>query len=608
MSLLLHITILLGVTLLLVTFTRQLGIAAVLGYLASGLILGPSGLNWFPATLLAPLLDSAAISLVFLMGLELRPQRLWAMREQIVKLGGLQILGSGLLLMAVLLWIFHLSLLSSFMVGFALALSSMLLILQLLVQSEQLNSSQGQASLAISLAQVLAALFLIALLPLFTRTATSQHGIAYFAAILTTLSGVFLFGRYLLQPFLNYLARQNSLELMAVTAVLTGLLVMLLMSALHLHPLIGALLTGMLLANTPFRHAFEAMVKPFRSLMTGMFFTGMGLSTSLVLLGQQAVWILGLLLALLIIKTGVLLALGRYFRLSLASAGLLGLGLFHSGELTFLVLYAAFKEQLLDQALMDPLSSLLVLSMLISPVFYWLARRFLQPSVAPLHSDAADETPSDLIIAGFGRFGQIIARVAQQQGLCFSVLDNNQPGAEFIDHYGGRLIAADLNNPEALQRAGIDQAKMLIIAIDDVEDCMHAVRYLRLNYPDLTLLVRARDRYHVHLLQELGVEHIWRETYLSALDMAEYMLQTSGLAPEQAQAQLQAFRQQDESLLEQQQRLNRDDHKIYETHGNAMAELEHLFAHDQLSSSSKVTKLNQALENYRSDVTRGGQN
>jgi len=610
MSLMLYMTIFLGASLILVALSRRLGLTSVLGYLVTGLILGQSGFNLIKFSLIQNFIDYASILLVFLIGLELRPQRIWLMRSHLIKLGGIQIVITAGLIVTLGITVLQLPLLNSFIVGFALALSAMILALQLQTQYEQLNTTTGQYTLAVTLAQALVAIFLIALFPLFTRTESSQHGIAYFAATLATISGVFLFGRYLIQPFLNYLAKQNSIELMAATALFTVLAILLTVDALGLHVLIGALLAGMLLADTPFRHAFETMIKPFRSLMSGFFFLSLGLYASFAVITQSPVFIVSLVAALLIIKSIVLAVLGHYSRLNWNNASLLGLGLFQSGELTFLVLYAALKEQLIEQVVMNQLTAVIVLSMLLSPFIYLLAQHIIkQRPEQPRQDDVNTEASPALIIAGFGRFGQIIARVAHQQRLPFTIIDNNQPGAEFIEAYGGRFIEADITDSQTLQQAGIEQAKILVIAIDDVEDCMNAVRYIRLNYPELKLLVRVRDRYHVHLLRDMGIEHFWRETQLSALDMAEYMLHAHGLSLEEAHEQVDAFRQHDLILLKQQQRLNRDDHKIYETHGNALAELKHLFAYnEQVQAKYEESDLNPNVENYRSDVTQGGQN
>lgn len=390
----------------------------MLGYLVTGLILGQSGFNLIEFSLIQNFIDYASILLVFLIGLELRPQRIWLMRSHLIKLGGIQIVITAGLIVTLGITVLQLPLLNSFIVGFALALSAMILALQLQTQYEQLNTTTGQYTLAVTLAQALVAIFLIALLPLFTRTESSQHGIAYFAATLATISGVFLFGRYLIQPFLNYLAKQNSIELMAATALFTVLAIFLTVDALGLHVLIGALLAGMLLADTPFRHAFETMIKPFRSLMSGFFFLSLGLYASFAVITQSPVFIVSLVAALLIIKSIVLAVLGHYSRLNWSNASLLGLGLFQSGELTFLVLYAALKEQLIEQVLMNQLTAVIILSMLLSPFIYLLAQHIIKQRPEQTRQDNVNtEASPALIIAGFGRFGQIIARVAHQQRL-----------------------------------------------------------------------------------------------------------------------------------------------------------------------------------------------
>ena len=219
--------------------------------------------------------------------------------------------------------------------------------------------------------------------------------------------------------------------------------------------------------------------------------------------------------------------------------------------------------------------------------------------------DEIPEQHNPMIIAGFGRVGQIVARLVHLQHQTFTAIDSNIDKVDFVRNYGGKLYYGDATQPDILRAAGIEHAKVFVLAIDDIEDSMNVARHIRLNYPDLNLLVRARDRHHVHLLRDLGVEHIWRETYLSSLGMAYFALRNLGIAEQDAYKSIELFRDYDEKLLAQQQSIYNDEQKVYETHRNALAELEHLFESDtQLRQSPVGVDLQRELQHDRIDVTR----
>ena len=230
--------------------------------------------------------------------------------------------------------------------------------------------------------------------------------------------------------------------------------------------------------------------------------------------------------------------------------------------------------------------------------------RSVSQSRYPLYDEILDQQPT-MIIAGFGRFGQTIARVAHLQHQKFTAIDSNLEKVDFVRNYGGHLYYGDATHPDILRAAGIQQAKVFILAIDDIEDSMNVARHIRLNYPELQLLVRARDRHHVHLLRDLGVQHIWRETYLSSLGMAYRALCDLGVSDSDAKKSIELFRDYDEQLLAQQQRVYTDEQKVYESHRNALAELEHLFERDaEIRAVETGVDLQRGLDSTRIDVTR----
>ncbi|MDB0328265.1 glutathione-regulated potassium-efflux system protein KefB, partial [Acinetobacter baumannii] len=397
-------------------------------------------------------------------------------------------------------------------------------------------------------------------------------------------------------------------ELITAVGLFIILAVVLLMDTLGISTTLGAFLTGVLLADSEFRHELEASIAPFKGLLLGLFFMTVGMTTQLSLLIEMPWLIIGGAIGLLVIKTLVLTAIARYKKYSWNNSLLLGTCLAQGGEFAFVILSLAKSEKILTDALLEPVTLIVTLSMVLTPVIYWIMACKIIPlfhKELPPEYDEIPQQDNPIIIAGFGRFGQIIARIARLQHLGFTAIDNNLHQVDFVRRYGGKLYYGDVTQPDLLRSAGIEKAKVFILAIDDVEDSMNVARHLRLNYPNLKLLARARDRHHVHLLRDLGVEHIWRETYLSSLGMAYRALRELGISDEQAYNNIEIFRDYDEKLLIQQQSIYTDEQKVFETHRNALAELEHLFESDAQQATSKHdVNLKRHLQPDRIDITR----
>ncbi|WP_180056267.1 monovalent cation:proton antiporter-2 (CPA2) family protein [Acinetobacter sp. YH12227] len=609
MSQLLQITIFLGASLLLVPLLKRFGIATVLGYLFTGILLGPDVFNIASdPEAIQELAEFGVILLMFLIGLELRPQRLWSMRSAIFGMGSLQVGITGIVLAVVSFFALQQGIAASVVIGFALALSSTAFVLQMLSEKQQLNTTYGQQSFSILLFQDMAAIPLIAVIPLLAGTESSHHGIAYFAAIVATFSGLFLFSRYLMRPFFRFVAKSGAHELITAVGLFIVLAVVGLMDVLGISTTLGAFLTGVLLADSEFRHELEASIAPFKGLLLGLFFMTVGMTTELSLFIDMPWLIIGGTLALLLIKMISLTAIARYLKNSWRNSLLLATCLAQGGEFAFVVLNVAKSENVIQQAILQPITLIVTLSMVLTPMLYWLMQSQILPRFSIKTVPEYDEIPDEhnpVIIAGFGRFGQIIARVAHLQHLSFTAIDSNLDKVDFVRNYGGHLYYGDATQPDILRAAGIEHAKIFVLAIDDIEDSMNVARHIRLNYPQLKLLVRARDRHQVHLLRDLGIEHIWRETYLSSLGMAYHMLCDLGVSEDDAYKSIELFRDYDDKLLAQQQQFYTDEQKIYETHRNALAELEHLFESDALAREQPTgVDLQRGLHRHRIDVTR----
>ena len=591
---LLEITLFLAAAILLVPLGKGFGLPTVLGYLFTGIIVGPSILNIAnnPDNIMK-LAEYGVIMLMFLIGLEIRPQRLWQMRQSIFILGGLQIAVTTVVLL-VLLWIFlPISWVASLVIGCALALSSTAFILQVLENRQELKTFYGQQAFAVLLFQDIAAMVLLALIPILAGHHSPHHGVGYFAAIIATFSGLFLFSRYILRPLFRFVVKSGASELLTAVGLFIVLAVVCLMDALELSTTLGAFLTGLLLADSEFRHEIEASIQPFKGLLLGLFFMAIGMGIQLNVVLDHPWFIVGGAIALLVVKA-ICLTLVACLRKHSFSNGLkLGVALAQGGEFAFVVFTLATTEKIIPQDLLAPLTLLVTLSMILTPVLFWILDHWIEPKLNP-HKDTKpqfdDISPKQqhLLIAGFGRFGQIVARIAHLHHIAFTAIDNNLDNIDFVRQYGGQVYYGDATQSALLHSAGLKDASIFILAIDDIEDSMQVARYIRLYHPEITIFARARDRHHVYLLKEIGVKHIWRETYYSALGVAEKMLIQLGLSPEQAQHGIKEFSKYDEQLLERQQGVYADSQKFIETHREMLSELENLFENDQFVQQSNL--------------------
>ena len=610
MSLLLQITLFLGAALIFVPLGKKLGIATVLGYLFTGILLGPNVLNIAndPESIME-LAEFGVILLMFLIGLELRPQRLWEMRQSIFITGTLQVVATGLVLMGTVFLLFQQSLSASFVIGFALALSSTAFVLQLLNEKQQLNTTYGQQAFSILLFQDIAAIPLLAVIPMLAGANgnSTHHGIAYFALIIAAFSGLFLFSRYIMRPFFRFVAKSGATELITAAGLFIVLGVVLLMDTIGISTTLGAFLTGVLLADSEFRHELEASVAPFKGLLLGLFFMTVGMTTEISLLVEHPLLIIGGAALLFLIKAIVMTGIARYKKYNWNTSLMIGACLAQGGEFAFVVLNVARSEKVLTTAITEPAILIVTISMVLTPIVFWLVSDKIVPYLNKNNTPKYDEIPNShplMIIAGFGRVGQIVARLAHMQHFPFTAIDNNLQRIDFVRRYSGTLYYGDVTQPDLLRSAGIEHAKVFVLAIDDVEDSINVVRHISLNYPNLTLLVRARDRYHMHLLRDLGVKHIWRETYLTSLGMGYRALCELGISKEAAYDSVELFRNYDEELLSRQQRIYTDEQKVFESYRDFLSELEHLFESDAQASQLDHEKFEDNIDLDESGLER----
>ncbi|WP_180013308.1 cation:proton antiporter [Acinetobacter sp. YH16031] len=594
MSILLQIALVLAIALFMVPLSHKLRLPTVLGYLLTGLIIGSSALALISAPeVMQTFIQISLLALMFWIGLQLRPQRILQLGQSLWFMAILQVLSTALIL-SLLAWFFlDQHLVSSIVIGLAGSLSAMTLVTQFLNNQQQLATSYGQSAYANTLIHALIAIPVIAAIPLFAGISSTEHGVAYFAAMMATFTGLFLCNRYFMQPLYRWIAKSGRHELHSIVAIVIFLGLLVLMDTLGLNLYLAALFSGMLLADSDFRISIEKSLQPFSGLLIGLAFISLGMSLQFADVLTQPVLIIAGTLSLILIKFAITLGLARYYQHSWRNSTLLAASVAQSGEFAFLALIIALSQQIVTPALLSPLMWMASLSMLLTPAFYWLLHNQILPRLdrqnhlaATFDIESLPPNTAPILLIGFGRFGQIIARILLQQQQKFSVMDSNIEATELLTSYGITFYQANATEPEALAQAHLDTVQHVIVAIDDIEDSLLTVRHLRLNYPDMSLWVRARNRHHVYLLQELGVEKIWRETYASALELSQCLLvQLSGLSEEQAQQKIHEFHTHDQKLLNRQFHPDTESPFNFAGSRNTLAELEHLLAQDQLKKA-----------------------
>jgi len=569
-----------------VSLSRRWGLGAVLGYLAAGAVIGPHVLNFaHDSEATSHLSEFGVILLLFIIGLELSPQRLWLMRRAVFGAGLAQVVLSGVLLGAAALG-FGYAWKSALVVGLALALSSTAVGLQILAERKQLASPHGRLAFAILLFQDLAAIPILALVPLLgvQRVAASTGGeLEAVLRIIGVMLALAIGGRYLLRPVFRIVASTQIAEVFTATALLVVLGSALVMDLAGMQMSLGAFVAGVLLADSEFRHEIESQIEPFKGLLLGLFFVTVGVSLDLTLIREQPLQIAAIVAIMLALKAGVLLAIGGLKRkFDLPETLRLTAVLAGGGEFAFVVLNLGHSRELLDAAQKNLLTVAVTLSMALTPLMViavgrWLAQRKGEPERE--FDEIIDEHPR-VIIAGYGRVGQIVARILRAQHIPFTALEASVEQVDFSRQFGSNIYFGDPSRPELLRAARADQAQVFVLATDDPEANIRTARIVRRLYPHLKIVARARNRQHAFRLMDLNVEDVVRETLHSSLEMARLVLIDLGLEPSLADERVQRFLHHDSELLRSQYLVYDDEAALKQNARDAFADLERLFAAD----------------------------
>lgn len=566
---------------------RWLGIGTVLGYLVAGIALGPYALGVafsdYKAKEFLHFAEFGVVLLLFLIGLELKPMRLWSMRTSIFGLGGAQLVLSALMLAVVTLLLGE-AWQTALFIGLALALSSTAFALQVLEETGELRARHGRLAFAVLLFQDLAAIPLIALAPLFaiaSKTSVPGMDLAAAGKALATIAGVVLIGYFALDRLFRLVAATRVKEAMTAAALLTVVVVTIGMQQAGLSASLGAFIAGALLAESSYRHQLEADIQPFQGLLLGLFFTAVGMSLNLGLVEEHGLEIGAFVAGLVAIKSLVLYGLGRWYGLERRPARRLGLTLSQGGEFAFLLFAAGLSVGVLDATTGEVLFVVVTLSMAATPVLLRLEQGLA--GLAMPTPAAYEELPAaedHVIIAGFGRFGQIVARVLRAKGIAFTALDINAEQVELVKGFGAKAFYGDASRPEILAAAQAEKARALVLAIDDVEASMRTAAFVKSAYPELPIYARARNRNHALRLLDLGITSFERETFLSALEITRQVLVGLGTPIKEAERLLAMFKSHDERRLKSDYKFYSDVEKLQAKARTDTETLAQLFAED----------------------------
>lgn len=568
---------------------RWLGIGSVLGYLGAGILLGPSTIGWvfsdYEAKELLDFAEFGIVMLLFVIGLELRPKRLWAMRNAVFGLGSAQVGLTGLIL-AIAGMLVGLQWQIAVFVGLALALSSTAFALQVMEETGDLKARHGRLGFAVLLFQDLSAIPLIALAPLFavSGAANIEHAVEMdlWAGLkgLAIIALTVVVGHFVLDRFLRLVALARVKEAMTAAALLTVVSFALLMQQAGISASLGAFIAGALLAESSYRHQLEADIQPFEGLLLGLFFTAIGMTIDLGLLLDQPGRILMLVVALVSIKALVLYGLGRWQGLEPGPARRLGLSLAQGGEFAFVLFTVGYSSGALTWGTTELLTIVVTLSMAATPIALKI-ESFLSRRGRPAPEY---ETPPDndghVVIAGFGRFGQIVARILTARRIPFTALDIDVEQVEIVRRFGSQAFYGDASRPEILEAADTDEARAFVLAIDDVEASIRTAQLVRERYPDLPIYARARNRAHAHRLIDVGVTYLQRATFLSAVDVGKQLLRGLGVPEREAERVTHTFRTHDERRLVEDYQHASDIEKLRERARSDIKTLEKLFEED----------------------------
>lgn len=595
----------------------RLGLGSVLGYLVAGMVIGPSvlGLIGREGAEVMHFAEFGVVVMLFLVGLELRPATLWALRRPIIGLGGLQVAATALALGAGALAL-GFGWQAALTTGLILAMSSTAIVLQSLSERGLLKTSAGQSCFSVLLFQDIAVIPILALLPLLaTVNPQSAHGAtligdlprwAQTLAVLAAVGAIIVAGRFLTRPLFRLVAATGSREVFVGLALVMVVGIALLMQLVGLSAALGTFLAGVVLADSEYRHELEMDLDPFKGLLLAVFFIAVGAGIDFSLLLHQPLLVAGLVLGFIALKFGIMFLLARLFAMDGPDACRFSFALAQGGEFAFVLISFAAGLGLLDPGQSGLLVAVVALSMAAAPLLMILDARVIQPRFASKPgargSEPIEDTGARVIIAGHGRFGITVGRLLQASGIRAVVLDHDAEQIEVVRKFGFRTYYGDASRHDLLEAAGAAEAQALVIAIDEPEKVLQIVETARRHFPQLQIFARARDRVHAYRLINAGVEHVYREVFAASVDLGKQLLVGLGMHPFEAHRAARRFKAHDEDLLRRSARHVDDTQRLIDIARQEREELERVLTSDASAPGASPDHAWQAPDGRPSDA------
>jgi CPA2 family monovalent cation:H+ antiporter-2/glutathione-regulated potassium-efflux system protein KefB len=582
---LLTLVILLAAIAVAVPLTRRAGLGSILGYLLAGVVIGPSGLGLVSNVgQIADVSELGVVMLLFLIGLELRPHRLWILRKAVFGMGLGQMVPAAFII-ALAAHLAGLAWTGAALLGVGLALSSTAIVLPMLGERNLLPSVAGRDAFAVLLFQDITAIPVVALVPLLSGASlSSQVSLLDFAKGIGVIAAILLGGSFLIRPLFRVMGGTKTPEVFTATALLLVIGTAAFADWGGLSASLGAFMAGVLVSDSEYRHEIQADIEPFEGLLLGFFFISVGMSADLAILISHPLEIAGLVLALLAAKILVAFTVSYVRRRILGAALRFALALPEGSEFSFVLFAAAVASGALDKKVADTATLVVALSMIVTPLLFTAGEILIQPRLETRKArpfDKIDDGATPVIICGFGRMGQIVGRILSAQQIRFTALDKSQEQVDVVRRFGAKVFYGDPSREEVMRAAGAESANVLVIALDDMDASVKTAQMVKRKFPHLAVVARARNRHHVHLLMAAGVEHIIRETFLSSLRLTEMAMEQLDIPKDQADRAIALFRAHDERILDETYAIAHDETKMIQTTQEATQELRDLFESDR---------------------------
>ncbi len=557
----------LGAAVIAVPLAKKLGLGSVLGYLLAGVAIGPFliGVVGEEGQDIMHFAEFGVVMMLFLVGLELQPRKFWHMKNSILGLGAVQLLVTSLLLVLAGALVFHFSLGLALSLSLALSMSSTAIALQTLKEKGLMGSASGQSSFAVLLFQDIAVIPILALLPMLAVSNThvaiedGGHGLQNIsgglktALVIGAVGTVILVGKYAVVPLLRVVAKTKLRELFSASALLIVVAIAWLMEMVGLSPALGTFLAGVVLANSEFKHELESDLEPFKGLLLGLFFMAVGASINFRLISENPGLILCIAFGVMVIKAGVLFGLGKFFKLSISQNLIFTLALCQTGEFAFVLFSFVQQLGISDAHWTSIMMAVTAITMFITPILLLINEKWLQPKMG---GGVQDSRPSDVIeennpviIAGFGHFGSTVGRFLRANGIEATIMDNDSDQVDLLRKMGFKVYYGDVTRVDLLESAGAGEAKIFISAIGNPETNLELIEILKKHFPNLELIIRAKNRFDGYQVLDLGVDNVYRDSLYTSIQLGIDVLQKMGQRKYTATRMGQNFARYDEEAL-----------------------------------------------------------